>query len=285
MQAPLDLKLLSTFVRAAHSGTLSAVAVQVGRTQSAVTMQIQRLEEALGQSLFHRSGSGVRLTGSGERFLAYAERILKIHDEAISAFSDKGLHGSIIFGSPEDYLSAFFPALLKSFGTMYPDVEIKVVSAPTVELRTLINARQVDLALVSTPNPGDAPDVVRRESLVWVGSRPTLELYDFSDTVPLALAASNAIDHKGACEAMTRAGLRYKIAYASNSLAGLIAVARSGLAISVMAEGAVPPDLHVIGAPLPPLPGLGILIVFADAERSPAATAFADHIRNVLPSL
>ncbi|WP_245501725.1 MULTISPECIES: LysR family transcriptional regulator [unclassified Mesorhizobium] len=73
----LDLKLLATFVRAAHSGTLSAVAVQVGRTQSAVTMQVQRLEEALGQSLFHRSGSGVRLTGSGERFLAYAERILK----------------------------------------------------------------------------------------------------------------------------------------------------------------------------------------------------------------
>lgn len=285
MQAPLDLKLLATFVRAAHSGTLSAVAVQVGRTQSAVTMQIQRLEEALGQSLFHRSGSGVRLTGSGERFLAYAERILRIHDEAISAFSSKGLHGSIIFGSPEDYLSAFFPALLKSFGTMYPDVEIKVVSAPTVELRTLLNARQIDLALVSVANPSEAADVVRRESLVWVGSRPALELYDFGDTVPLALAASNAIDHKGACEAMARAGLRYKIAYASNSLAGLIAVARSGLAISVMAEEAVPPDLRILGIPLPDLPSLGILIAFADAERSPAVTAFADHIRSVLPSL
>ncbi|NUS20144.1 MAG: LysR family transcriptional regulator [Mesorhizobium sp.] len=285
MQAPLDLKLLSTFVRAAHSGTLSAVAVQVGRTQSAVTMQIQRLEEALGQSLFHRSGSGVRLTGSGERFLAYAERILEIHDEAISAFSDKGLHGSIIFGSPEDYLSAFFPALLKSFGTMYPDVEIKVVSAPTVELRTLLNARQIDLALVSTPDSGEAPDVVRREALVWVGSRPALELYDFGDTVPLALAASNAIDHRGACEAMARAGMHYKIAYASNSLAGLIAVARSGLAISVMAEEAVPPDLNILGAPLPALPGLGILVAFADAERSPAVEAFADHIRKVLPSL
>ena len=285
MQAPLDLKLLSTFVRAAHLGTLSAVAVQVGRTQSAVTMQIQRLEEALGQSLFHRSGSGVRLTGSGERFLAYAERILKIHDEAISALSDKGLHGSILFGSPEDYLSAFFPALLKSFGTMYPDVEIKVVSAPTVELRTLLHARQIDLALVSIADPSEAADVVRTESLVWVGSRPALELYDFGDTVPLALAASNAIDHKGACEAMARAGLRYKIAYASNSLAGLIALARSGLAISVMAEGAVPPDLHVLGVPLPRLPSLGILIAFAEAERSPAATAFGDHIRSVLPSL
>ncbi|TIU27171.1 MAG: LysR family transcriptional regulator [Mesorhizobium sp.] len=285
MQTPLDLRLLATFVRAAHSGTLSATAIQVGRTQSAVTMQIQRLEEALGQALFHRSGSGVRLTGSGERFLAYADRILKIHDEAISAFSEKGLHGSIIFGSPEDYLSAFFPALLQSFGTVYPDVEIKVVSAPTVELRTLLNSRQIDLAVVSSPNTDDAQGVVRTERLVWVGSRPALDLYDFDDTVPLALAASNAIDHKAACEAMAHAGLRYRIAYASNSLAGLIAVARSGLAISVMTEEAVPPDLHVLGAPLPPLPSLGILIAFADSERSPAVEAFANHIRSVLPSL
>jgi DNA-binding transcriptional LysR family regulator len=285
MQASLDLKLLATFVRAAHSGTLSAVAIQVGRTQSAVTMQIQRLEEALGQNLFHRSGSGVRLTGSGERFLAYAERILKIHDEAISALSDKGLHGSIIFGSPEDYLSAFFPALLKSFGTMYPDVEIKVVSAPTVELRTLLNSRQVDLALVSSPDADDAQSIVRTERLVWVGSKPALELYGFGETVPLAMAASNAIDHKAACEAMARAGLRYKIAYASNSLAGLIALARSGLAISVMAQGAVPSDLHILGAPLPPLPRLGILVVLANAERSPAVEAFANHIRSVLPTL
>lgn len=285
MQAPLDLRLLATFVRAAHSGTLSATAVQVGRTQSAVTMQIQRLEEALGQSLFHRSGSGVRLTGSGERFLAYAERILKIHDEAISALSDKGLHGSMTFGSPEDYLSAFFPALLKSFGTRYPDVEIKVVSAPTVELRTLLHLRQIDLALVSTPNPSDAQDVVRTEPLVWVGSKPTLEHHDFGDTVPMALPASNAMDHKAACEAMARAGIRYKISYASNSLAGLIAVARSGLAISVMTQEAVPSDLYILNTPFPKLPRLGILIAFAESERSPAVEAFANHIRSVLPSL
>ncbi|MGO4560215.1 LysR family transcriptional regulator [Mesorhizobium sp. 2RAF21] len=285
MQAPLDLRLLATFVRAAHSGTLSATAVQVGRTQSAVTMQIQRLEEALGQSLFHRSGSGVRLTGSGERFLTYAERILKIHDEAISALSDKGLHGSMVFGSPEDYLSAFFPALLKGFGTLYPDVEIKVVSAPTVELRTLLHARQIDLALVSILKASDSQDFVRTEPLVWVGSKPTLELHDFGDIVPLALPASNAMDHRAACDAMARAGLRYKISYASNSLAGLIAVARSGLAISVMTQEAVPADLHILNAPLPQLPGLGVVVAFAESEQSPAVKAFANHIRYVLPAL
>ncbi|MET3648921.1 LysR family transcriptional regulator [Phyllobacterium ifriqiyense] len=285
MRPQLDLRLLLTFVHAAHSGSLSATAAQVGRTQSAVTMQMQRLEDVLGQSLLHRSGSGVRLTGSGERFLAFAERILQVHDEAVSAFSDKGLHGSIIFGCPEDYLIAFFSTLLKSFGTLYPAVEIKVVSAPTVELQTLLHAHKVDLALVSTPDLSATKEIVRTEPLVWVGSKPTLELHEFGDTVPLALPASNAMDHRAACTAMANAKLRYKISYASNSLAGLIAVARSGLAISVMTQEAVPNDLYILDTPLPGLPRLGIVIAFAEPEQTPLVKAFADHIRHVLPSL
>jgi DNA-binding transcriptional LysR family regulator len=281
----LDIRLLATFVEAAYSGTLSATAVQVGRTQSAVTMQIQRLEEALGLSLFHRSGSGVRLTGSGERLLAYAERILRLHDEAVSTLTEKGPHGSIIFGSPEDYLIAFFPTLLRGFASFYPHVEIKVVSAPTVELHSLLHSRRIDLALISTPNAEGSPEVVRTEPLVWVGSKPQLELYDFGEVVPMALPASNAMDHKAACDAMARAKIRYEITYASNSLAGLIAVARSGLAISVMTREAVPSDLHILDDPLPPLPRLGMLVAFPDGDRSPAATAFAEHVRAVLPSL
>lgn len=285
MQKPLDLRLLLTFVHAARSRSLSATAVQVGRTQSAVTMQMQRLEETLGQNLLHRSGSGVRLTGSGDRFLPYAERILKIHDEAISAFSDRGLHGSIIFGCPEDYLIAFMPTLLKSFGAMHVAVEIKVVAAPTVQLRELLQGQQIDLALVSTPNLTDSNDIVRSEALVWVGSKRTLALHDFGDTVPLALSASNTMDHKAACDAMNRAGLQYGISYASDSHAGLVAVARSGLAISVMTQRAVPPDLYILEKPLPTLPRIGVLIAFAQPDQSPAVKAFGNYIRRVLPSL
>ncbi|PKR50831.1 LysR family transcriptional regulator [Thalassospira povalilytica] len=303
MQTLLDLKLLTTFVRAAHSGTLSATALQVGRTQSTVTMQIQRLEDALGQTLFHRSGSGVTLTGSGERFLGYAERILKLHDEAVFAFSDRGLRGSMVFGCPEDYLIAFFPALLKSFGTIYPDVEIRVVSAPTPELHKMLRARQIDLALVSVANPDGEPDIARTEQLAWVGAKPTLDLHDFGTgignsigeeagdsptaarTIPLALPASNALDHKAACDAMNAAQIPYKISYASSSLTGLIAVARSGLAISVMMQKAVPNDLYILKAPLPTLPKLGLKVIAGEGTQNPATTAFADHVKNMLPFL
>lgn len=285
MQLPLDPRLLATFVQVARSGSLSATGLRIGRTQSAVTMQIQRLEKVVGEILLNRSGGGVRLTRAGERFLTHAERILKTHEEALQAFSGRSLRGSIVFGSPEDYLISFFPALLKGFGARYPDVEIKVVSAPTVELRLLLQSHQVDMALVSMPGGQDLGEVVRTEALVWAGSRPSLDLHDFAGPIPLALAAPNSIDHRAACDALSAAGLRYDISYASNSIAGLIAVTRSGLAISVMTQGAVPPDLFILKAPLPPLPLLGIKLAFAEAEQSPAATAFADHIRATLPGL
>lgn len=282
MKPTLDLRLLVTFVHAVRSGSLSAAAIQVGRTQAAVTMQMQRLEEVIGQELLYRGGNGVRLTGNGERFLEYAERILSIHDEAMTAFSGGGLRGSLVFGCPEDYLVSTFPSLLQSFGRTYPEVEIKVVAASTDQLRKLLHSKQVDLALVSTSRWADSDDVVWTEALVWVASQPTFELCNFSEAVPLALSASNTIDHKAACEAMVRAGQRYRVSYASNGLAGLIAVARSGLAVSVMTEQAVPSDLHVLGSPLPPLPRLGISLAFAETDQSPATKAFAQHIRRVL---
>lgn len=283
MKTPLDPRLLMTFVQAARFGSLSAAAVQVGRTQSAVTMQMRRLEEAVGQELLHRAGSGVRLTGSGERFLGYAERILSLSEEAVSTVGGKTLSGSIVFGCPEDYLVSHFPPLLEGFGKDHPEVEIRVVAASTDQLRRLLQSKQVDLALVSTLDLDAGEEVITTEALVWVGAEPSLEAGRFAEPLPLALTASNTLDHRAACDAMARAGLRYRIAYASNSHAGLVAVTRSGLAVSVMTEKSVPPDLHVLGDPLPALPRLGIRVAYAETGRSSAARAFGDHIAEVLP--
>lgn len=283
MQPLLDLRVLRTFILAARSKSLSAAAVQVLRTQSAVTMQIQRLEETIAQTLFHRSGSGVTLTEAGERFLVYAEKILQTHDQAISEFSNKGLFGSISFGCPEDYLIAFGPKLIQSFGEVHPSVDVHVIAAPTADLRKLLQQRQVDIALVSTPHPGETDTILRQERLVWVANKPNMALKFHGHPVPLALSASNTMDHRAACAAMERAGLNYRIAFASNSLAGLIAIARSGLAISVFTQKAVPPDLYVQDRYLPRLPRLGVLVSCADRTPSPLVRAFEAHIHRLLP--
>lgn len=283
MQPLIDLRILRTFICAARSKSLSAAAVQVLRTQSAVTMQIQRLEETIEHTLFHRSGSGITLTEAGERFLVYAEKILKTHDEAISEFSNKGLFGSISFGCPEDYLIAFGPQLIQSFGAVHPSVEVHVIAAPTADLIKLLQQRQVDIALISTPQPSESDTILRHEKLAWVGNKPNMTLQFYGSTVPLALSASNTMDHRAACEAMERAGLKYRISFASNSLAGLIAIARSGLAISVFTQKAVPSDLYVQDRHLPRLPHLGVLVSYADGKPSSVVKAFGEHIHRVLP--
>ena len=279
----LDLQLLRSFSIVARTGSISVASMQIGRTQSALSMQMRRLEEMVGQTLLHRTGSGVRLTVTGERLLAHAEALLGRHDEAVSDMAGTGLRGSISFGCPEEYSIAFVPGLLRGFFADHPDVELHMVCAPTVELRELLHRRQLEMALISTPDPGgDA--VIRTDSFVWVANQPEPAVLGH-DILPLALSAPATLDHRAACDAMRSAGRRYRLAYASNSLAGLIAITRSGHAISVTTRAAVPGDLSIITQDLPPLPELGMALAFAGGRESAAARALGEHIRAVLPTL
>lgn len=279
----LDLHLLRNFVVVARTGSVSLATAQIGRTQSALSMQMHRLEETIGQPLFHRSGSGMRLTAAGEKLRAHAEVLLAQHDAIMSDMSGVGLKGTLSLGCPEDYSIAFLPALLKGFCAQYPDVELRMVCAPTLELRPLLARRQIDMALVSLSD-ASAREAIRQESFVWVANEAEPRVLT-QEVLPLALSAPMTLDYRAACAAMDAVGRRYRVAYASNSLAGLIAIARSGHAISVLTRTAVPLDLYVVSDGLPVLPTIGIALEFAEPKPSSVAAALADHIRAVLPAL
>lgn len=279
----LDLALLRSFAIVARAGSISGACLQIGRTQSALSMQMHRLEDAIGQPLLHRSGSGVRLTTAGERLLVHAEALLARHDEILADMVGTGVRGSVSFGCPEDYSAAFLPELLRGFCALHPEVELRMVCAPTLELRPLLHRRQIEVALVSVPDPAGR-EVIRQADFVWVGNAPEPAVLG-QPSLPLALSAPLTLDYRAACAAMETAGRRYRVAFASNSLTGLIAIARSGQAISVLTRMAVPPDLHVVTAGLPALPRIGIALDFADPRPSLAARALAEHIRAVLPTL
>lgn len=279
----LDLALLRNFAVVARAGSISVASLQVGRTQSALSMQMQRLEALIGQALLHRSGSGVRLTTAGEKLLAHADALLAKHDEVFADMCGAGLKGAVSFGCPEDYSIAFVPDLLKGFCALHPEVELRMTCAPTSELRPLLHRRQIDLALVSLSDPF-AREVIRPERFVWVANDPEPEILGHA-SLPLALPAPMTLDHRAACDAMEAAGRRYRVAFASSSFAGLVAIARSGHAVSVLTRTAVPSDLHVVAAGLPPLPTIGVALEFADPRPSLAAKALGDHIRSVLPTL
>ncbi|AXK63191.1 LysR family transcriptional regulator [Burkholderia anthina] len=286
MGRSLDIDLLRSFVVIAEVRSLSRAAARVGRTQSALSQQMRRLEEVVDQPLFQRTGRGVLLTHPGERLLAHAQRILRQHDEAMADLCGTGLSGSIRFGCPDDYAAVFLPSLLRQFSNQHPQAIVEVVCGPTPRLLEQLDKRAVDLAMISLPDDdGATADFIRREQLVWIGS-PGLDAARF-DPLPLALSDPDTLDHIAACEALDRAGRDYRVAYASSSLAGLTALVRSGQAFAVMTQTAVPADLAILAGDrgLPPLPAVGITLKFDRKRPSHLTVAFAEHIRAVLPLL
>lgn len=281
MMQSLDIPLLRSFLAIARTGSISAAAGQVGRTQSALSMQMRRLEDITRQPLLHRTGQGMALTAAGERLLAQAERILAAHDEALDSITGRALSGALSVGCPEDYLTSFFPALLRGFAAAHPAVDIEIHCAPTVELHGLLRRRRVDLALTSVAEGTTGVALLREEPLVWVAADRAPGF--LSDPVlPLALSAAETLDHRAARMALDQAGRAYRLAFASASLAGLLAVARAGLAVSVVTRSAVPGDLYVLEDGLPPLPRLGVTLSQASDNPSPLAQAFADYVTRAL---
>jgi DNA-binding transcriptional LysR family regulator len=281
----LEIDLLRSFAVIAEVRALSRAASRVGRTQSALSQQMKRLEEIVDQPLFQRTGRGVVLTNPGERLLIHAQRILRLHDEAMADLSGKGLSGTIRFGCPDDYAAVFLPPLLRQFSSQHPHALVEVVCGPTPRLLERLEKREVDLAMISLPEGSAHDDIIRREQLVWIGY-PGLDSADF-DPLPLALSDPDTLDHIAAREALQRTGRAYRIAYASSSLAGLTALVRSGQAFAVMTQTAVPADLSVLNADagLPALPAIGVSLKFARARPSLLTAAFAEHIRLMLPVL
>lgn len=287
MSVFLEIDLLRSFVAIAQAGSLSRAAQRIARTQSALSQQMKRLEAIVDQPLLQRTGRGVVLTSPGERLLGHAQRILRAHDEAMADMSGRGLTGTIRFGCPDDYAAAFLPHLLREFAVVHPHAQVEVICEPTPRLVEQLARHALDLALISLPDGVEESSVIRREPLVWIGN-PGLDgvLADSHEPLPLALSDPDTLDHIAACEALSKAGRSYRIAYASSNLAGLTALARSGQAFAVMTQTAVPADLRIVtGDTLPALPYVGITVKFDRARPDHLSMAFAEHIRQTLAVL
>ena len=138
MTAPLDLDQLQTFVAIADAGSFTRAADEVHRTQSAVSMQMRRLEERIGKPLFQKDGRTNRLTEEGERLLSYARRMLRLNRETLAAFDDTSLEGQVRIGTPDDYADRFLPEIMGRFARSNPRVELSVICEPTANLAELI---------------------------------------------------------------------------------------------------------------------------------------------------
>ncbi|MBR0661424.1 LysR substrate-binding domain-containing protein [Neoroseomonas oryzicola] len=276
----IDPDLLRSFVLIAEGGSFTRAANAVGRTQSAVSMQIRRLEETLGQPLLLRGPRGVETTPHGAWLLDRARRLLAMHDEIVTTFRTPAVSGTVRLGTPDDYALRWLPGILARFAEVHPAVEVEVTCAPSNELVQRLEDDEIDLTLLSEGNerPGMMGQPLWRAGLRWIGS--TQHATHRRSPIPLATAQPRCVWHRAAVKALDEAGLPWRVAYTSTSQAGTLAPALAGLAVTIGLPGPLPSGLRFLGAEdgMPSLPDFAILL-FTGAGSSSVVETLAEAIR------
>ncbi|RWO87257.1 LysR substrate-binding domain-containing protein [Mesorhizobium sp.] len=281
MAAPLDLNLLKTFVAVVESGSLSNAAPRVGRSQSAVSMQMQRLEEMVGNQLLVRGPRTVTPSAIGEDFLIYARRLLKLSDEAWASVTRPKETGSVRLGVPDDYAAFLLPPVLSRFAAEHPLVTVELICEQSTALVKTLAEGRLDLAII-TRLPEQPLEVIRLERFVWVAS-PNHVAWE-ADPLPVALFEPGCAARMNVLQALGDADRSYRCTYSSASLLGLIAVVQAGLAVAGLAMRSVPPSLRIVGGNegLPVLPDLEIGILRNPLSTTQAVERLNDFLRRDL---
>jgi DNA-binding transcriptional LysR family regulator len=277
----IDSDLLRVFAFIAEEGSFTRAAERVGRTQSAVSMQMQRLETQLGQRLLLRGKGGqVRLTPHGQYLLSRAREVLALNDAIWRTFRAPSVAGTVRLGTPDDYALRYLPAILKRFAETHPAVEVEVACASSSDLIAQLREGALDLTLASEGHePANWPSVpLWRGPLCWVTSDRFAP--HRQDPLPLALAHDDCSWRRAAVRALEESGRRYRIAYTSGTQAGTHAPVMAGLAVTVSTISWLPDGLRLVRDEegLPPLPDFGIMMLKAREPRQPVTDVLARYI-------
>lgn len=280
-----DPDLLRTLVAFADTGTLSQAAGVVGRTPSAVTAQMQRLEQALGVALFAAVGRNRVLTEAGERFVGHARRILALHNEAWLSVSDTAADGKVGIGVTQDFVDEALPRHLNLFARLYPRTRIDLRVGRTVELTAEFDAGRIDvLVAIRAAFKTDEVTVVR-EPMLWLSAEQGQigGLKGVEGVVPLALLDPPCVFRDAALRTLEESGADFTIAATSSTLAGVWAAVRAGLALSVRTQRSLVPGVEraPAGLHLPALPAVEFCLRMRHDAPEPArrlAAILADEL-------
>ena len=278
----IDTLTLQSFLAAAETHSFTRAAERVGRTQSAVSQQIAKLEDMLGQQLFTR-GKQIVLTPEGELFLGYAQQIFALHREAIDRLREPDLAGEVRFGLPEDFAAVFLSDVLAEFVRLHPRIKLKVECDLTLNLLRRFRHKEFDLVLVKHDKADDFPNgrEVWTEHLEWVGA-PGTELTKANAPIRLVLSPKPCVYRARATAALEAVKIPHALSFSSPSYAGTTAAVRAGMGITVLPRNMIPDGLSVLRTKkLPPLPDTHISIL----RNSKAGPAVMSLKRFVLQKL
>jgi DNA-binding transcriptional LysR family regulator len=283
MAMDLQIDLLRAFHEVVESGSFTRAARRLNRVQSAVSMQIKRLEEVAGHRLFERSGRRIALTDEGVMLLGYARQMLSLNQEALTSLRLPAMGGVVRLGA-SDVASYLLPDILTRFAAAYPHLQLEIHCDRSWHLLDGLDRGDLDLALV-TQHRGRPPGrLVREEPLVWAAARGGRA--QEREPVPLALFGHGCIYREAALRALDACERRWRIAYSSVNPAGLRAAVDAGLAVTTAIRSMVHENMQVLGAVegFPPLPPVRISLHQAAREATAPVARLASDIIGAAPS-
>lgn len=277
MRPYLEIDLLRSFTVVAETRHFTRAAERLNCAQSAVSMQIKRLEEIVGSRLFERTKRSVKLTADGEMLRRYANRILRLNEETLAAFGTAGLQGRLRLGATDTSM-CFLPSILARFAQRHPLIELEIRCDRSWEALDALESGDIDLALVTQPCGRSGGTAIHREPLSWATARGTAA--ETIDPLPLALFGPGCIYREAAIAALDAAGRAWRHAYNSASRDGLDVAVDAGLAVTIVPKRAMKPNWRPLGPAqgFPPLDDMELLLYRAREGPKLSVEALADTI-------
>lgn len=286
MARNLDLTSLRSFVAVADSGGVTKAAGYLHLTQSAVSMQLKRLEESLDVSLLDRSNRSVSLTAAGEQLLSYARRMLALNDEAYTRLTAKEYEGEITLGVPHDIVYPAIPQVLRQFRAQFPRMQVHLLSSYTRKLRQQFARGECDVILTTEASCGEGGVTLVERALRWIGA-PGGQAWR-ERPLPLAFE-HNCFFRAPVQKSLDEAGITWSMIVESDSTRTIEATVSADLAVHTVIEGTRPPYVEYIdhGGDLPELYKVRINLYQSELAQGPAEAALAELLRDAytLPSL
>lgn len=280
----LDMTALRAFVTVADTGGVTKASGLLSLTQSAVSMQLKRLEGSIGVALFDRSARKLALTNAGEQMLSYARRMLALNDEVLARLTSVDYEGELVLGVPHDIIYPAIPQVLHRFHAGFPRMKVQLVSSYTSRLRRMLERGEVHMALTTESALDSGGETLMERPLVWVGA---LDGQQWRQR-PLRLAFEQlCIFRQPVQRALDRAGISWEMAVESDNSRTVEASISADLAVHACIEGAEPPYVERIrhmGA-LPDLPVVRINMYGAEAAHGEPAQALADMVRHAYAAM
>ena len=286
MPRNLDLTALRSFVAVADTGGVTKAAAVLNLTQSAVSMQLKRLEDNLDQPLLDRSGRGIALTGAGEQLLGYGRKLLALNDEVYSRMTDSAFEGDIVLGVPHDIVYPAIPPVLQMFAAEHPRMRVQLISSSTLKLLEMFDAGACDLILTTEQDVRDGGETLVEKPLLWFGA-PGGTAWQ-KRPIPLA-SEPRCIFRRPIQTALDEAGIPWQLAVESDSSRTVEATVSADIAVIAQLAGTAVPQVEQInhGGSLPDLGAFKINLYVSDTGKGDVLQLLARFLRRsfMTPSL